>query len=284
MKKTKKVGRVRHMAQRAILSVITAVGVGLSAAACSSGAHPEPMTPRDGKESLKPIGSKSGEAQSEESPVDNDGELNDGAEQSNEPAPKIPEVLYPNGVEARLTPPGTELRFGEPAIVASADAEGRLLVWSVTPYQGIDLAPEQVALAPAAAAEGNKEYVCFAYDIAYLGAVAKTPGRDDVVPGVGDISGAAVVPPELVPGTTEGETTTRLVGGADDACGIPPASRVPVALAGLTANYPYARAAVAAVKPGSDAAARPVTLMYLFDHGLPGVADAGNTVEPIIWG
>ena len=38
MKKTKKVGRVRHVAQRAILSVITAVGVGLSAAACSSGA------------------------------------------------------------------------------------------------------------------------------------------------------------------------------------------------------------------------------------------------------
>lgn len=284
MKRSTTTSHLQLTAQRTILSAITAVAVGLSAASCSGEVNTEPLDPRDGKESLKSVGDKSGEAQAEEDPDGNEDGSGDGNEQSNETAAEIPKVLYPNGVETRLTPPGTELPFGEPAVVASSDAEGRLLVWSVTPYEGIDLSPEQVVLAPAASAEGDREYVCFAYDIAYLGAVAGASGRDDVVPGAVDGSGAAVVPPELVPGTDEGAATTRLVGGADDACGVPPASRLPVDQANLVLSYPYARAAVAAVKPGSKDAARPETLIYSFDYRIPGVADAGGGVEPIIWG
>lgn len=275
MMKLNEPDRVRLPARRTMLPAVTALAVGLSVTACGD-VNTDSLHPLAEKDSLKPIGSKSKEAQTEEEPIVD-------SEQAKWPRPEIPAVVYPNGVETKLTQPGAELPFGEPGIVASSDAEGRLLVWSVTPYQGVDLSPGQVPLALPATAVGEN-YVCFAYDIAYLGEITSVLGDDDVVLGAGGVTGAAVAPPELVPGTTEGEAATRLVGGADGACSIPPESRLPAAQEALALNYPYARATVAAVKPGTEGTALPATLMYLFDEDIPGVAEAGYAVEPIIWG
>ena len=196
---------------------------------------------------------------------------------------RLPDVVYPHGVETRLTAPGTELAFGEKAIVASSDADGRLLIWSVIGHAGWPIAGKDVALSPSVTDE-EWDYVCFSYELTYLGAVAGISGAGDVLPGVVDASHAGVVPPMMIPGTTEGAITTRLAGGADSACGIPVESRLPVDQENLELNTPYTRSVVGAVKPDAAAETRPATLMYLFDYGIPGVLTAEEEIAPIYWG
>lgn len=283
-----------------------AVVLGLSAAVCftTSGCADQVEVDRFSKapatESLKqvtrpsdPTGTDAAESTTDgnEATADADGEDSGEATegtstQPTEPASAstpIPDVVYPHGVETRLTPPGTELAFGEKAIVASSDADGRLLIWSVVGYAGWPIAGEDVSLSPSATDE-VWDFACFSYELTYLGAVAGISGAGNVLPGVVDASYAGVVPPMMVPGTPEGEMTTRLAGGADNACSIPAESRLPVDQENLELNTPYMRSVVGAVKPDSAPETQPAILMYLFDYGIPGVLTSEEEVAPIYWG
>ena len=283
-----------------------AVVLGLSAAVCftASGCAGEVKVDRFSRapatESLKQVTRPSDPtgADAAESPMngdnaaaDTDGEDSDettgaNSTQAAEPASastQIPDVVYPHGVETRLTPPGTELAFGEKAIVASSDADGRLLIWSMVGYAGWPIAGEDVSLLSSATDE-VWDFACFSYELTYLGAVADISVAGNVLPGVVDASYAGVVPPMVVPGTPEGWLTTRLAGGADNACNIPAESRLPVDQENLELSTPYIRSVVGAVKPDSAPEAQPASLMYLFDYGIPGVLASEEEVEPIYWG
>ena len=266
-------------------SLIALSTVVVTVSACGGGIETQPL--RASKESLIQVSemdfgngseASSTEASDEPSETSTAPSAEDAA--SNR---AIPEVLYPNGVETTLTPPGTKLEFGESAVVASSDADGRLLVWSITAYSNVPIPSDQVSVAPVAADAGDRKYFCFAYDISYLGVVAGISNDNGDVPGVVNPSDAAVVPPLLIPGTSEGQASPRLVGGADAACGIPHKSRLPVAQDELLLNSPYARGIVAASRSGASSAQQPATLMYKFDHGIPGVTGAAKDPDPIIW-
>lgn len=286
-------------------SIRLGVVVGLAAAVCftASGCTGEvevdPLTKSPVTESLKALSRPSDPTATDAAETATDGDnttaevdgegngktIEGNSTQTAEPASastQIPKLVYPHGVETRLTPPGTELAFGDKAIVASSDAEGRLLIWSVVGYAGWPIAGEDVPLSPSVTDE-VWDFACFSYELTYLGAVAGVSDAGDVLPGVVDASHTGVIPPMMIPGTSAGETTTRLAGGVDDACGIPAESRLPVDQGDLELNTPYTRSVVGAVKPDSAPEAQPVSLMYLFDNGIPGVLTSEEEVAPIYW-
>lgn len=283
MRQNSKTNRVWLAAQRALMSTVTVAAVAVTASACGNGVNTEPLNPAAGKESLTRGGKPSGETHAEPRPDGGGDKTGEQPAEKKQDGP-VPEVLHPNGMETKLTPPGTEYRFGASAIVASVDAEGRILVWSVTPHGKKPADAAQVTLAPTASGDSPREYVCFPYDISYLGVVANHSGHNEIVPGVGHGSELATVPPLLVPANGKGDPTQRLVGGADDLCGIPQEQRLPVAQENLREGQQYSGASVAVVNAGAQRDALPTTLFYAFDYGIPGVVDAAGDVDPIFWG
>ena len=163
MRQSSKTNRVWLTAQRALVT-ITFAAVAVTASACGNEVETEPLNPVAGKDSVTTGGKPKGQTHAEPRSDDT------GDENGEQPAEKkqdgpVPDVLHPNGVATKLTAPGTEFRFGTSAIVASVDAEGRILVWSVTPHGKKPADGAQVTLAPTASGDSPREYVCFPYDI-----------------------------------------------------------------------------------------------------------------------
>lgn len=198
------------------------------------------------------------------------------------PAP-LPVFLYPNGFEVALTPPGAVLRFGEPATVATADTEGRLLVWSVIAHDSVFISHENVALIDPKKAINVDHYRCFAYDITFLGAVSRVTGDPLVLNGIPDLDYTAVTAPEIIPSTFDGSIARHVEGGVDRACGIPEDNRLPTTEGLLETNYPYARGTLGAVDVATAPEHTVAGVSYHFDEGIPGVADAPVQPAPIRW-
>lgn len=274
---------------RAIGRTSALVSAAAAISACGSEVEVEPLRRAPATESLIQVtrpSSTASEAEAGDNALDEPqagGNLPHDTETAPE-AEQIPEVLYPDGVETRLTAPGTELSFGEEAVVASSDADGQLLLWSITAHHGWPIPPEQVALASSMAGRGAWNFECFAYEMQYLGSVPVPPDASDALPGVVDVDHAPVVPPMVLPVAQSGELSKRVAGGADDTCEVPQESRLPAVQGQLRRDTSYVRAVAAAAKPGSRPEDMPAFMIYIFDYGLPGVADAKDDVAPIIWG
>lgn len=166
-------------------------------------------------------------------------------------ADNSPTFLYPNGQEVTLTTPGTELAFGEAAIVATTDSEGRYLVWSVTMHDKVDLPVKAVQLLDPNQYAGVQSFACFAYDIEFIGAVSRYTDETMVLTGIPDIVHTAVTPPAFLPGNSQHRGTLRVEGGVDKSCGIPDATRLPTNEGQLVTGFPYARATMSAIQANS---------------------------------
>lgn len=199
------------------------------------------------------------------------------------PVVPLPTFLYPNGFEVALTAPGTVIPFGEPATVATSDTEGRLLVWSIVAHDGVFVPRENVELLEPERAVNVSHFFCYAYDITFLGAVSKPIYDPMVLKGVPDVVNTAVTPPTMVPANFDGAVAKSLVGGADNACGIPDISKLPTTESMLEVGYPYARGAVGVVDTGAAPEDTASSVSYEFDEGIPGVTEAPLKPAPIRW-
>lgn len=263
---------------RTLLTALAAAALIFASAACGN-VETQGFRPQPTKQTLT-------DKTSELTPLD--GEEEESATvttTSGSPAPQIPlpPFLYPNGFEVAMTPPGTVLPFGQPATVATSDSEGRLLVWQIIAHDAVFIPREQVALLTPERAVDVSHFSCYAYDISFLGAVTRYTNDPLVLNGFPDTENTAVVPPKMIPANHNGAITKRLVGGTDNACGIPQDNRLPTTESLLETNHPYARGAVSAV----DLEARPegsaTSVNYYFDDGIPGVAEAPAEPAPIRW-
>ncbi|AIG06941.1 hypothetical protein CPTB_00421 [Corynebacterium pseudotuberculosis] len=174
-----------------------------------------------------------------------------------QPPEALPEqqiFLYPNDKEVKITPLGTTLKFGETANVVTEDSEGRYLVWAVTAHDGVPLPLEKVSLLNTNESNEVSHFMCYAYDVEFLGAVSK--GSDDplALSGLADAEHAAVIAPTLVPATASGDNALHLNGGADKACGIPDSSRIPTSESLLKVNRVYARGNIGVITKNQDSA------------------------------
>ncbi|ARU47072.2 hypothetical protein [Corynebacterium silvaticum] len=161
-------------------------------------------------------------------------------------------LLYPNGKEVKMTPLGAKLKFGEPAHVVTEDTEGRYLVWAVTAHDGVRLPSERVSLLNASETDEVSHFMCYAYDVEFLGAIPK--GSDDplALSGLADAEHTAVTAPTLMPATGSGDNALHLNGGADNACGIPASNRIPTSESQLKVNHVYARGSIGVFPKNQD--------------------------------
>lgn len=182
-----------------------------------------------------------------------------------EPVAPTPAFLYPNGREVTLTAPGTTLRFGDPATLATTDQEGRYLVWSVTVHDSVVRSTDQVPLVDPAEGAGVDHYLCYAYDITFLGAVPRYTDDPTVLTGIPDTERASTAAPEILPVTADGSDAHRVAGGTDEGCGIPPDNRLPAVEGALDVDHAYARGVLGQV--GVDAAAEGTATGVRYDPG-----------------
>lgn len=195
----------------------------------------------------------------------------------------LPTFLYPNGSEVALTPPGTVLPFGKPATVATADSEGRLLVWTITAHDAVSVPRENVALVSPERANDVSRFSCYAYDLTFLGAVVRDPQDPLILIGVSDTANTAVPTPTLTPANRDGDISKHVVGGADNACGIPDITRVPTTASLLEVGYPYAGGAVEAIAREKQPDEADNGAIYQFDKEFSGVSGKSAPPEPIRW-
>lgn len=182
-----------------------------------------------------------------------------------EPVAPPPAFLYPNGREVTLTAPGTSLRFGDPATLATTDQEGRYLVWSVIVHDSVVRSPDQVLLVDPAEGAGTDHYLCYAYDITFLGAVPRYTDDPTVLTVIPDTERASTAAPEILPATADGADAHRVAGGTDEGCGIPPDNRLPAVEGALDVDHAYARGVLGPV--GVDAAAEGTATGVRYDAG-----------------
>lgn len=204
------------------------------------------------------------------------------SESSESSAAPVPTYLYPNGQEVQLTTPGTTLSFGDKATVATADEEGRLLVWSVTLYDGVHRTRDQVSLVDTAVADRVDHYRCYAYDIAFLGAVPRFVDDSVVLTAVPDLSQAVPVP-MMVPVTEKGLNANQVVGNADEGCGIPASNRLPVAENDLVPDHAYARGVLSYVPTDPSRGGAPVGVRFDYSGGVPGASTDLTTPASVNW-
>lgn len=198
------------------------------------------------------------------------------------PAAPVPTYLYPNGQEVQLTTPGTTLSFGDKATVATVDEEGRLLVWSVTLYDGVHRARDQVRLVDTAVADRVDRYRCYAYDIAFLGAVPRFVDDPVVLTAVPDLSQAVPVP-MMVPVTEQGLNANQVVGNADEGCGIPASNRLPVAENQVVPGHAYVRGVLSYVPSDPAHGGTPVGVRFDYSGGVPGAPTDLTTPASANW-
>lgn len=196
---------------------------------------------------------------------------------------ELPEFLYPDGTKVALTAPGTVLRFGESATVATSDSEGRLLIWKINAHDGVRIPAGRIKLLEPEKATNISHFNCYAYDIEFLGAVSKYREDPMVIHGLPDINNTAVTPPKMIASSRDDKASRRLVGGSDNACGIPLNSRLPTKQSSLVRNFSYARGTVGAVEHGSETAESSHAVSFYFDEEAPPVPEGRKKPEPIIW-
>lgn len=78
-------------------------------------------------------------------------------------------TLHPDGKALSLTRGGSTLSFGETATVATSADDGRLFVWDITVYDKVVRSPDQVRLSDPSQGQGVDHYVCYAYDVVFMG-------------------------------------------------------------------------------------------------------------------
>ena len=256
---------------------VLGVSILLTNAACA-GVETEGFSPMPTKQSLP--------EKSEESRKPGDGIEEDSTDENEDSeglTEELPEFLYPDGTKVALTAPGTVLRFGESATVATSDSEGRLLIWKINAHDGVRIPAGRIELLEPEKATNISHFNCYAYDIAFLGAVSKYTEDPMVIHGLPDINNAAVTPPKMIASSRDGKASRRLVGGSDNACGIPLNSRLPTKQSSLVRNFSYARGTVGAVEHGSETAESSHTVSFYFDEEVPTVPEGRKKPTPIIW-
>lgn len=254
---------------RTATAVVASCALLLTATACggdddSGGFRPHPP---------KPSGAAGPGGKHDDSPTSETPAPATGPDAAEQDAP-VPTFLYPNGREVTLTAPGTRLGFGEPATLATTDQEGRYLVWSVAVHDGVVRAPADVPLVDPAEGAGVDHYLCYAYDITFLGAVPRYTDDPTVLTGVPDVTRTPVAAPRIRPATVDGADARRVAGGTDQGCGIPEGNRLPPVEGDLAVGHPFARGALGAVGP--DAAAEGTATGVRYDVG-------GDGANPVIW-
>ena len=195
----------------------------------------------------------------------------------------LPTVLHPDNSEVALTPPGAVLRFGEEATVVTSDSEGRFLVWRITAHDAVPIPHERVELLNPARAESVRQFSCFAYDITFLGTDIPTPPDPLVLYGVADTVHTSVPVPTVVPTNRQGDVSQRVVGGADNACGIPESDRIPATANLLEVGRSYARGAVEAFPADEQPRESDRGALYLFDKGVLEASGSSTSPAPIRW-
>lgn len=200
------------------------------------------------------------------------------------PAGLLPTVVNLDGHDLQLTPPGTRLAFGAPATVTSIDSEGRMLLWSVTPYNEAPLPPEEVELLDPATATNVAHYTCYTFDIEFLGVVPAYTNHPLVLNGFADTVLTPVAAPDITLGNSDGSSEVRKVlGGTDNSCGIPEASRLPTNESNLAIGVTYTRGLIGVIDQNIRPEQHPSSVIYRFDYKIPGVADSPTPPAPIMW-
>ena len=193
-----------------------------------------------------------------------------------------PIKLFPDGSKVALTPPGSVLPFGKPATVATTNSDGRLLVWKVVVHDGVFIPRKKIKLLTPIHAENKTHFFCYAYDITFLGTSLRDVPDPLVLNGVPDTVNTAVAAPTMIPINQNGDLARRLVGGEDNACGIPDSTKLPTTESLLKVGYAYARGSVGAVTNGDQSDKSAAGISYHFDKQTSGV-DKVSSAEPIQW-
>lgn len=200
------------------------------------------------------------------------------------PAEALPVVVNLDGQDLHITPPGTRLTFGTPATVASIDSEGRMLLWSVTPYNEAPLSPEEVELLDPGSAVNVAHYTCYTFDIEFLGVVPAYTNHPLILNGFADTVLTPVTAPDITLGNSDGSAEVRKVlGGTDNSCGIPEASRLPANESNLNLGVTYTRGLIGVIDQNIRPEQHPSSVIYRFDHKIPGVASSPTPPAPIVW-
>lgn len=187
-------------------------------------------------------------------------------------------TLHPDGKELSLTRGGSTLSFGETATVATSADDGRLFVWDITVYDKVVRSPDQVRLSDPSQGQGVDHYVCYAYDVVFMGVDNRSAEDPSVLRGTPDTARTAVPAPGTAPVAADRSGTTRLRGGEDDNCGIPVSNRVPLSEKDLVRGHAYARGTVAAVTEPAESAPTATPAGVRFD-GDP-LTSPGDDVRP----
>lgn len=283
----------RSVKRTTVLSTCIAASLLLSVSACGgdggggNGGNSDPVGNGGGKHVRPPStiggagrGGESASAAPAEDPTQEPSQ-NPSQNPSQDEVP-LPVYLYPNGREVVLTAPGSTLVFGDAATVATADEEGRLLVWSITAHDGVPRGRESVRLLDPLAGEGVDHYLCFAFDIVYLGAVPRFTDDPVVLTALPDTT-SAVPTPMMVPMNRDGLNGNQVVGSVDDGCGIPPVSRLPVSQNELVAGRHYARGVLSHAPADPDWPSVPVGLRFDYGGGVPGASDDRTQPASVTW-
>ncbi|AHW63034.1 Putative secreted protein [Corynebacterium glyciniphilum AJ 3170] len=190
------------------------------------------------------------------------------------PVQEIPATLRPDGREVQMTGAGITLAFGETATVATSTDDGRLLIWNVTVYDKVVRSPAQVPLTTPTDGDGVDHYVCYAYDVTYLGVDTPVSPDTPALRGIPDTTRAPVPAPRMTPVAPDGSDAIHVLGGEDDGCGIPVTNRVPVSEGALVRDHAYARGSIGAVMaetgdaPDGTSTAPPTGVRFDYDsHG-----------------
>lgn len=187
-------------------------------------------------------------------------------------------TLHPDGKALSLTRGGSTLSFGETATVATSADDGRLFVWDITVYDKVVRSPDQVRLSDPSQGQGVDHYVCYAYDVVFMGVDNRSAEDPSVLWGTPDTARTAVPAPGTAPVAADRSGTTRLRGGEDDNCGIPVSNRVPLSEKDLVRGHAYARGTVAAVTEPAESAPTATPAGVRFD-GDP-LTSPGDDVRP----
>lgn len=261
-----------HRGSRALLAGVFCCSLGLMSG-CDSPDHNrfQPHPPRE-----RPGNNKAGETTTNTAITDNS--------VAAVPTGSLPTVVNLDGQEHQLTPPGARLTFGEPATVASIDSEGRMLLWTVTPYNEAPLPPEEVELLDPATATNVAHYTCYTFDIEFLGVVPAHTNHPLILNGFADTVLTPVAAPNITLGNSDGSADVRKVlGGTDNSCGIPKASRLPTNESNLALGVTYTRGLIGVIDQNIRPEQHPSSVIYRFDYKIPGVADSPTPPAPIMW-
>lgn len=135
-----------------------------------------------------------------------------------------------------------------------------MLVWKITAYDGVPIEPEYIALSQPEQATGISHYMCYLYEVTFLGSVPIKTDDPQVLNGLPDAQTAAVVDPVLTLNTVDGGQAKTVKGGSVNYCEVPAADRLPAAESNLVPQFPYTHGVVGAVAAGAPPEAEPASV------------------------